>query len=221
MVELIAKKGARIRYSTIQNWSTNVFNLVTKRAVAHEGAVVEWVDGNLGSKFTMKYPSVYLVGPGAHGEVLSIAFAGDGQHQDAGAKMIHAAPDTTSRIVSKSISKGRGRSSYRGLVKIHKGARRCRTHVECDALLLDPQARSDTYPTMEVEERDVQVEHEARVSKLAEEQLFYLQSRGLDEDEARLMVVNGFIEPFTRELPMEYAVELNRLIALEMEGSVG
>ncbi len=221
VVELVAKKGARIRYSTIQNWSTNVFNLVTKRAVAHEGAVVEWVDGNLGSKFTMKYPSVYLLGPGAHGEVLSVAFAGDGQHQDAGAKMIHAAPDTTSRIVSKSISKGRGRSSYRGLVKIHRGARRCRTHVECDALLLDPSARSDTYPTMEVEERDVRVEHEARVSKLAEEQLFYLQSRGLDEDQARLMVVNGFIEPFTRELPMEYAVELNRLIALEMEGSVG
>ncbi len=221
VVELIAKKGARIRYSTIQNWSTNVFNLVTKRAVAHEDAVVEWVDGNLGSKFTMKYPSVYLVGPGAHGEVLSIAFAGDGQHQDAGAKMIHAAPRTTSRIVSKSISRGTGRASYRGLVKVHKGARHCRTHVECDALLLDPSARSDTYPTMEVEERDVQVEHEARVSKLAEEQLFFLQSRGLDEDQARLMVVNGFIEPFTRELPMEYAVELNRLIALEMEGSIG
>ncbi len=221
VVELIALPGARIRYTTIQNWSTNVFNLVTKRAVAHAGAVVEWVDGNLGSKLTMKYPAIYLVGEGAHGEVLSVAFAGDGQHQDAGAKMIHAAPRTTSRIISKSISKGLGRSSYRGLVKIPRGARGCKTHVECDALLLGAQARSDTYPTMDIAEADVSVEHEARVSKLADEQLFYLQSRGLGLDQARLMIVNGFIEPFVRELPMEYAVELNRLIELEMEGSVG
>ncbi len=221
VVELIAKKGARIRYTTIQNWSTNVFNLVTKRAVAHEDAVVEWVDGNLGSKFTMKYPCVYLVGERAHGEVLSIAFAGDDQHQDAGAKMIHAAPNTTSRIIAKSISKGRGRSSYRGLIKVHKGARGCKTNVECDALLIDETSRSDTYPTMEIAEQDVRIEHEARVSKLADEQLFYLQSRGIDPDQARLMIVNGFIEPFVRELPMEYAVELNRLIELEMEGSVG
>ena len=221
VVELIALPQARIRYTTIQNWSTNVFNLVTKRAVAHAGAVVEWVDGNLGSKFTMKYPAIHLVGERAHGEVLSIAFAGDGQHQDAGAKMIHAAPRTTSRIVSKSISKGAGRASYRGLVKVVPGARGCRTHVECDALLIGERARSDTYPTMEIAEDDVAVEHEARVSKVAEEQLFYLQSRGLGEDQARLMIVNGFIEPFVRELPMEYAVELNRLIALEMEGSVG
>jgi len=221
VVELIALKGARIRYTTIQNWSTNVYNLVTKRAVAHEDAVVEWVDGNLGSKLTMKYPAIYLVGERAHGEVLSVAFAGDGQHQDAGAKMIHAAPRTTSRIISKSISKGEGRSSYRGLVKIARGARGCRTHVECDALLIGEKSRSDTYPTMDIQEDDVFVEHEARVSKVAEEQLFYLQSRGLDEDKARLMIVNGFIEPFVRELPMEYAVELNRLIALEMEGSVG
>jgi Fe-S cluster assembly protein SufB len=221
VVELIAMKGAHIRYTTIQNWSTNVFNLVTKRAMAHEDAVVEWVDGNLGSKLTMKYPCVYLVGERAHGEVLSIAFAGDGQHQDAGAKMIHAAPNTTSRIIAKSISKGQGRSSYRGLIKVHKGARGCKTSVECDALLIDETSRSDTYPTMEIAEQDVRVEHEARVSKLADEQLFYLQSRGIDPEQARLMIVNGFIEPFVRELPMEYAVELNRLIELEMEGSVG
>lgn len=221
VVELVALKNSRIRYTTIQNWSTNVFNLVTKRAVAHEKAVVEWVDGNLGSKLTMKFPCVYLVGEGAHGEVLSIAFAGDGQHQDAGAKMFHVAPNTTSRIIAKSISKGEGRSSYRGWVKVHKGAKGCKTNVECDALLIDEASRSDTYPTMEVAEEDVRVEHEARVSKLAEEQLFYLQSRGIDLDQARLMIVNGFIEPFVRELPMEYAVELNRLIALEMEGSVG
>jgi Fe-S cluster assembly protein SufB len=221
VVELIALKGAHIRYTTIQNWSTNVLNLVTKRAVAHEDAVVEWVDGNLGSKLTMKYPCVNLVGERAHGEVLSIAYAGDTQHQDTGAKMIHAAPNTTSRIISKSISKGNGRSSYRGLVKVHPGASRCKTHVECDALLIDNDSRSDTYPTMEVDGRLVEVEHEARVSKLADEQLFYLQSRGIDIDKARLMIVNGFIEPFVRELPMEYAVELNRLIALEMEGSVG
>ncbi len=221
VVELIALKDARIRYTTIQNWSTNVFNLVTKRAVAHENAVIEWVDGNIGSKLTMKFPCVYLVGEGAHGEVLSIAFAGDGQHQDTGAKMIHVAPNTTSRIISKSISKDAGRSSYRGLVKVEPGAKGSKTHVECDALLIGEQARSDTYPTMEIKEDDVRVEHEARVSKLADEQLFYLQSRGIDLDQARLMIVNGFIEPFVRELPMEYAVELNRLIELEMEGSVG
>jgi Fe-S cluster assembly protein SufB len=221
VVELVALKGAHLRYTTIQNWSTNVYNLVTKRGVAHEDAVVEWVDGNLGSKLTMKYPCVYLVGERAHGEVLSIAFAGDGQHQDAGAKMIHAAPNTTSRITSKSISKGAGRSSYRGLVKVHKGATGSKTHVECDALLLDDESRSDTYPTMEIACSDARVEHEARVSKLGDEQLLYLQSRGIGPDQARLMIVNGFIEPFVRELPMEYAVELNRLIELEMEGSVG
>lgn len=221
VVELIAKKNAHIRYTTIQNWSTNVYNLVTKRAVAHEGAVIEWVDGNLGSKLTMKYPCVYLLGEGAHGEVLSVAYAGDGQHQDAGAKMIHAAPNTTSRIISKSISKGSGRTSYRGLVKVPQGASGCRTHVECDALLIGQRARSDTYPTMEIAEPRTSVEHEARVSKLADEQLFYLQSRGIHPEQARLLIVNGFIEPFVRELPMEYAVELNRLIELEMEGSVG
>jgi Fe-S cluster assembly protein SufB len=221
VVELIALKGAHIRYTTIQNWSTNVFNLVTKRAHAHEDAVVEWVDGNIGSKLTMKYPAIVLKGERAHREVLSIAFAGSGQHQDAGAKMTHAAPNTTSRIVSKSISKDTGRSSYRGLVKVARGAHGCKTNVECDALLIGEQARSDTYPTMDVAESDVRVEHEARVSKVGEEQLFYLQSRGLDEDKARMMIVNGFIEPFVKELPMEYAVELNRLIELEMEGSVG
>jgi Fe-S cluster assembly protein SufB len=221
VVELIAMKGAHIRYTTIQNWSTNVFNLVTKRAHAHEDAVVEWVDVNIGSKLTMKDPAFVLTGERAHGEVLSIAFAGHGQHQDAGAKMTHAAPNTTSRIVSKSISKDDGRSSYRGLVKVARGAHGCKTNVECDALLIGEQARSDTYPTMDVAEEDVRVEHEARVSKVAEEQLFYLQSRGLDEDKARMMIVNGFIEPFVKELPMEYAVELNRLIELEMEGSVG
>ena len=221
VVELIALPGAHIRYTTIQNWSTNVYNLVTKRAKAHRDAVVEWVDGNIGSKMTMKYPAILLVGERAHGEVLSVAFAGTGQHQDAGAKMIHAAPNTTSRIVSKSISKGKGRSSYRGLVKITPGSVGCKTNVECDALLIGDESRSDTYPTMEIAEDDVRVEHEARVSKLADEQIFYLQSRGIGEDQARLMIVNGFIEPFVRELPMEYAVELNRLIELEMEGSVG
>ncbi|MBU0743732.1 Fe-S cluster assembly protein SufB [bacterium] len=221
VVELVAMKGAHIRYTTIQNWSTNVLNLVTKRAHAYEDAVVEWVDGNLGSKLTMKYPSIVLKGERAHGEVLSIAFAGHGQHQDAGAKMVHAAPNTTSRIVSKSISKDDGRSSYRGLVKMARGSHGCRTSVECDALLIGEHARSDTYPTMDIAEADVHVEHEARVSKVGEEQLFYLQCRGLDADKARLMIVNGFIEPFVKELPMEYAVELNRLIELEMEGSVG
>jgi Fe-S cluster assembly protein SufB len=221
VVELVALKGAHIRYTTIQNWSTNVYNLVTKRAHAHEDAVVEWVDGNIGSKLTMKYPAIVLLGERAHGEVLSIAFAGHGQHQDAGAKMVHVAPNTTSRIISKSISKDDGRSSYRGLVKMGRNAKGAKTSVECDALLIGDQAVSDTYPTMDVAADDVQVEHEARVSKVGEEQLFYLQSRGLDEDKARLMIVNGFIEPFVKELPMEYAVELNRLIELEMEGSVG
>jgi len=221
VVELIALDDAYIRYTTIQNWSKNIFNLVTKRAMAHKGATVEWVDGNLGSKFTMKYPCVYLVGEGAKGEVLSIAFAGDDQHQDAGAKVIHAAPNTSSRITSKSISKGTGRSSYRGLVKVYPNAKGSKVSVECDALLLDESSRSDTYPTMEIDADNVRIEHEARVSKVAEEQLFYLTSRGLSEDEARLLIINGFIEPFTKELPMEYAVELNRLIELEMEGSVG
>lgn len=221
VVELIALEDAYIRYTTIQNWSRNIFNLVTKRAMAHKNATVEWVDGNLGSKLTMKYPCIYLVGEGAKGEVLSIAFAGDGQHQDAGAKVIHAAPNTSSRITSKSISKAAGRSSYRGMVKVYPAAINSKVSVECDALLLDEASRSDTYPTMEIDADEVRIEHEARVSKVAEEQLFYLTSRGLTEDEARLLIINGFIEPFTKELPMEYAVELNRLIELEMEGSVG
>ena len=221
VVELIAKKGARIRYTTIQNWANNIYNLVTKRAVAHEDSVVEWVDGNIGSRLTMKYPAIFLKGERAHGEVLSIAFAGPGQHQDAGAKAVHLAPNTTSKITSKSISKGTGRSSYRGLVKVRKGAKGCKTSVQCDALLIGEEARTDTYPTMEIAEDQVRVEHEARISKLGDEQLFYLRSRGLKEDQARLMIVNGFIEPFVKELPMEYAVELNRLIELEMEGSVG
>jgi Fe-S cluster assembly protein SufB len=221
VVELIALDGAYIRYTTIQNWSRNIYNLVTKRAVAHKNATVEWVDGNLGSRLTMKYPCVYLVGEGAKGEILSIAMAGKDQHQDAGAKVIHAAPNTSSRITSKSISKAGGRSSYRGLVKVYPQATNCKVSVECDALLIDENSRSDTYPTMEIDNDEVRIEHEARVSKIAEEQLFYLTSRGLSEDEARLLIVNGFIEPFTKELPMEYAVELNRLIELEMEGSVG
>jgi Fe-S cluster assembly protein SufB len=221
VVELIALEDSYIRYTTIQNWSQNIVNLVTKRAMAHKNATVEWVDGNLGSKLTMKYPCVYLVGEGAKGEILSIAFAGDGQHQDAGAKVIHAAPKTSSRITSKSVSKSAGRSSYRGLVKVHPNAEDSKVSVECDALLLDEASRSDTYPTMEIDADNVRIEHEARVSKVAEEQLFYLTSRGLTEDEARLLIINGFIEPFTKELPMEYAVELNRLIELEMEGSVG
>jgi len=221
VVELVALEGAYIRYTTIQNWSHNIYNLVTKRAVAHKNATMEWVDGNLGSKLTMKYPGIYLMGEGARGEVLSIAFAGNGQHQDAGAKVIHSAPRTSSRITSKSISKAGGRASYRGMVKVYPGAKDCKVSVECDALLIDEDSRSDTYPTMEIAENNVRIEHEARVSKVSEEQLFYLQSRGLSEDEARLLIVNGFIEPFTKELPMEYAVELNRLIELEMEGSVG
>ena len=221
VVEVIALEGAHIRYTTIQNWARNIFNLVTKRASAHKNAVIEWVDGNLGSRLTMKYPCIQLLGEGARGEILSVAFAGIDQHQDAGAKVIHAAPNTSSRITSKSISKDNGRASYRGLAKVHKNAVGSKISVECDALLIGEEARSDTYPTMEIDSEQVSVEHEARVSKVAEEQLFYLTSRGLTEDEARLLIVNGFMEPFTKELPLEYAVELNRLIELEMEGSIG
>jgi len=221
VVELIAMEGARIRYTTIQNWSNNVYNLVTKRAKAMKNSTVEWIDGNLGSKVTMKYPAVYLMEEGAKGDVLSIAFAGEGQHQDAGAKMIHAAPNTTSTIVSKSISKAGGRTSYRGLVKVYPGMKGAKSSVRCDALLMDEDSRSDTYPYMDIEEDEVSVAHEATVSKIGDEQLFYLQSRGIPEADAMAMIVNGFIEPFTKELPMEYAVELNRLIQLQMEGSVG
>jgi Fe-S cluster assembly protein SufB len=221
VVELIAKKGAKIRYTTIQNWSRNVYNLVTKRAVAYDDATVEWIDGNLGSKLTMKYPGVWLMGPGAHAEILSVAFAGPGMHQDAGAKVVHAAPRTTSNIVSKSVSKGTGRTTYRGLVKVYPDAVDVRSNVRCDALLLNEESRSDTYPYMEIEEERVAIGHEASVSKLGEEQLFYLMSRGLTEQQAALTIVNGFIEPFTKELPLEYSVELNRLIQLEMQGSVG
>ncbi len=221
VVEIIVKKNARCRYTTIQNWSTDVYNLVTKRAVAYEGATMEWVDGNLGSKVTMKYPAVYLMGPKAHGEVLSMAFAGRGQHQDAGAKIVHAAPYTSSKVVSKSISKDGGRASYRGLLKVGRGAHHSRANVVCDALLLDPASRSDTYPYIEIEEEHVSIGHEASVSKIGEEQLFYLMSRGIPEDEATAMIVGGFIEPLVKELPMEYAVELNRLIQLQMEGSIG
>lgn len=221
VVEIIVKRGGRCRYSTIQNWSNNVYNLVTKRAVAYADATMEWVDGNLGSKVTMKYPAVYLMEPGAHGEVLSIAFAGEGQHQDAGAKMVHVAPHTTSKITSKSISKDGGRATYRGLLKVHQGASDVRSKVVCDALLLDPDSRSDTYPYIEIDEDNVTIGHEATVSKVGEDQLFYLMSRGLNEEEANAMVVNGFIEPLVKELPMEYALELNRLIQLQMEGSIG
>src|SRR3954469_3533824 len=221
VVELIAKPGARIRYTTIQNWSQNVYNLVTKRAIAETDATVEWVDCNLGSKLTMKYPSVYLMGERAHGEVLSIAFAGHGQHQDAGAKIIHAAPNTTSNIFAKSISKDGGRSSYRGLLEVAKGATGSRSKVVCDALLLDEDSRSDTYPTIRIGEDDVDVGHEATVSKIGEEQLYYLMSHGISEEEAGKLIVNGFIEPIVKELPMEYAVEMNRLIELQMEGSIG
>src|SRR6266581_3181290 len=219
VVEIVAKPKARVRYTTVQNWSQNVYNLVTKRAVAHEDATMEWVDCNLGSKLTMKYPSIYLLGERAHGEILSIAFAGKGQHQDAGGKIIHAAPKTTSSIFSKSISKDKGRTSYRGLLEIAKGASESKSKVVCDALLLDEESRSDTYPTIRIGEDNVDVGHEATVSKIGEEQLFYLMSRGLSEEEASGMIVGGFIEPFTRELPMEYAVEMNRLIELQMEGS--
>jgi len=221
VVEIVVKKNARCRYTTIQNWANNIYNLVTKRAVAYENASMEWIDGNLGSHLTMKYPAVYLLEPGARGEILSIAFSSAGQHQDAGAKVVHCAPNTTSRIVSKSVSKNGGRSSYRGLVKIEPGATKSRSNVVCDALILDPQSRSDTYPYIEVEERDVSVGHEASVSRIGEEQLFYLMSRGLSEAEASTMIVSGFIEPLVKELPMEYAIEMNRLIELQMEGSVG
>jgi len=221
VVEIIVKKGARCRYTTIQNWSTNVYNLVTKRAVAHEGATMEWIDGNLGSKVTMKYPAVWLTGEHAKGETLSIAFAGPNQHQDAGSKMVHAAPNTSSTIVSKSVARGGGRTSYRGLVQILEGSHGSRSTVRCDALLVDDISRSDTYPYVDVREDDVSMGHEATVSKVSEEQLFYLMSRGLTEEEAMAMIVRGFIEPIARELPMEYALELNRLIELQMEGAVG
>ena len=221
VVEIIVKKNARCRYTTIQNWSNNVYNLVTKRAVAHEGATMEWIDGNIGSKVTMKYPSVYLVGEYAKGEVLSVAMAGEGQHQDAGAKMTHSAPHTSSQIVSKSIARGGGRTSYRGLVQVQEGSHSSKSTVKCDALLVDTISRSDTYPYVDIREDDVQMGHEATVSKVSEDQLFYLMSRGLTEDEAMAMIVRGFIEPIAKELPMEYALELNRLIELQMEGAVG
>src|SRR5437899_722257 len=221
VVEIIVKEGADVRYTTIQNWSHNVYNLVTKRAVVHEDARMTWIDANLGSKVTMKYPSVYLVGERAHGEVLSVAFAGTDQHQDAGAKMIHAAPNTTSIIQSKGISKGTGQQTYRGMVKIYPGAHGAKSTVRCDALILDPTARSDTYPYMEIDEEDVTIGHEASVSKVGEEQLFYLMSRGLSEAEGTAMVVNGFIEPIVKTLPMDYAIEMNRLITLQMQGAIG
>ncbi|TDE46490.1 Fe-S cluster assembly protein SufB [Nonomuraea mesophila] len=221
VVEIIVKKNARCRYTTIQNWSNNVYNLVTKRAVAYEGATMEWVDGNIGSKVTMKYPAVYLMGEHAKGETLSVAFAGEGQHQDAGSKMVHLAPHTSSSVISKSVARGGGRTSYRGLVQIEEGAHGSASTVKCDALLVDQISRSDTYPYVDVREDDVSMGHEATVSKVSEDQLFYLMSRGLDEDEAMAMIVRGFVEPIARELPMEYALELNRLIELQMEGAVG
>jgi Fe-S cluster assembly protein SufB len=221
VIEIIVKPNARFRYVTIQNWSHNMYNLVTQRSMVHEHATMEWLDGNLGSKLTMKYPSCYLVGEGAHGEILSIAYAGNGQHQDTGGKVIHAAPHTTSQIISKSISRGTGRATYRGLCKIYDGARDAKSNVECDALLLNPTSRTDTFPYIEIEEQTANVGHEATVSKIGEEQLFYLMSRGLSEEEAAAMIVRGFIEPIAKQLPLEYAVELNRLIELEMEGSVG
>src|SRR5919106_1075033 len=221
VVEIIVKKDARCRYTTIQNWSNNVYNLVTKRAVAYEGATMEWVDGNLGSKLTMKYPAIWLMGEHAHGEVLSIAFAGKGQHQDAGGKCVHVAPRTTSVITSKSISKNGGRAGYRGLLEVAKGAIGAKSKVVCDALILDEESRSDTYPYMRIDENEVDIGHEATVSKIGEEQLFYLMSRGLSEAAAAAMIVSGFVEPITKELPLEYAVEMNRLIQLQMEGSVG
>ena len=221
VIEIVVNRGARFRYTTIQNWSSNMYNLVTQRALVHEDAVMEWLDGNLGSKLTMKYPSCFLVGEGAHGSILSIAYAGNGQHQDTGGKMVHAAPHTSSSIISKSISKGEGRSSYRGLVKVYDGAVSARSNVECDALLINDTSRTDTYPCIEIEENSANVGHEATVSKIGDEQLFYLMSRGLSEEEAMAMIVRGFIEPIAKELPLEYAVELNRLIEMEMEGSVG
>ncbi len=221
VVEIIVKKNARVRYTTIQNWSNNVYNLVTKRAIAHEGATMEWIDGNIGSKVTMKYPAVWMTGEHAKGEVLSVAFAGEGQHQDTGAKMLHLAPNTSSNIVSKSVARGGGRASYRGLVQVNKGAHGSKSSVKCDALLVDTVSRSDTYPYVDIREDDVTMGHEATVSKVSENQLFYLMSRGLTEDEAMAMVVRGFVEPIAKELPMEYALELNRLIELQMEGAVG
>ena len=221
VVEIVVKKNARCRYTTIQNWSNNVYNLVTKRAAAYEGATMEWIDGNLGSKVTMKYPAVYLMEPRAHGEILSIAFAGRGQQLDAGGKVVHGAPHTTSKIVSKSIAKDGGRASYRGLLKVYKGAAGSKSSVVCDALLIDDKSRSDTYPVIEIDEDDVTIGHEASVSKVGEEQLFYLMSRGIPKDQAEGLVVAGFIEPLVKELPMEYAIELNRLVQLQMEGSVG
>jgi len=221
VVEIIVKEGGRCRYTTIQNWSTNVYNLVTKRAVAYKDATMEWVDGNLGSKLTMKYPAIWLLGERAHGEVLSIAFANEGQHQDAGGKAVHVAPKTTSTITSKSISKNGGRASYRGLLEVAKGAEGAKSKVVCDALILDEDSRTDTYPYISIDENNVDIGHEATVSKIGEEQLFYLMSRGLSEAEAAAMIVSGFVEPITKELPLEYAVEMNRLIQLQMEGSVG
>jgi Fe-S cluster assembly protein SufB len=221
VVEIIVKKDARVRYTTIQNWSNNVYNLVTKRAIAHENAVMEWTDANIGSKVTMKYPAVWMVGEYAKGETLSLAFSAEGQHTDSGAKMVHAAPHTSSNIVSKSVAQGGGRTSYRGLVQINKGAHHSKSTVKCDALLIDSDSRSDTYPYVDVREDDVQMGHEATVSKVSADQLFYLMSRGMTEDEAMAMIVRGFVEPIARELPMEYALELNRLIELQMEGAVG
>jgi len=221
VVELVAHKDAKLRYTTIQNWSNDVYNLVTKRAYAYEGATVEWIDGNIGSKLTMKYPGIYLMGRKAYGETLSIAFAGKNQHQDTGAKMVHLAPDTTSKITSKSVSRANGRSTYRGLLKVAKGATNVKSTVRCDALLLDETSKTDTYPYMEIDQEDATVTHEATVGKIGDEQIFYLMSRGFSEEEALSLIVNGFMEPFTKELPMEYAVELNRLIKLEMDNSVG
>jgi Fe-S cluster assembly protein SufB len=221
VIEIIVKENARFRYTTIQNWSNNMYNLVTQRALVQAGAFMEWLDGNLGSKLTMKYPSCFLVGEGAHGQILSIAYASDGQHQDTGGKIVHAAPNTTSQITSKSISKGDGRSSYRGLLKVYEGATAARSNVECDALLLDETSRTDTYPYIEIDENTASVGHEATVSKVGDEQLFYLMSRGLSQEEAMAMIVRGFIEPIAKQLPLEYAIELNRLVELEMEGSVG
>lgn len=221
VVELVAHKDAKLRYTTIQNWSNDVYNLVTKRAYAYNGATVEWIDGNIGSKLTMKYPGVYLLGEKAHGETLSIAFAGNNQHQDTGAKMIHLAPNTTSKITSKSVSRGNGRSTYRGLLNVAKGATNVKASVRCDALLLDDTSKTDTYPYMEINQEDATITHEATVGKIGDEQIFYLMSRGFSEEESLTLIVNGFMVPFTKELPMEYAVELNRLIKLEMDGSVG
>ena len=221
VVEIIVKKNARCRYTTIQNWSNNVYNLVTKRAVAQQGATMEWIDGNIGSKVTMKYPAVWLVGEHAKGETMSVAFAGEGQHQDAGAKMVHAAPNTSSTIISKSVARGGGRTSYRGLIQVNEGSYNAKTTVKCDALLIDDISRSDTYPYIDCREDDVSMGHEATVSRISEDQLFYLMQRGLNEDDAAAMIVRGFVEPIARELPMEYAIELNRLIELQMEGAVG